>query len=1263
MEAVHMNKIRRIYVEKKDAFAVEAHGLLADLRTNLGMTGLESIRIVNRYDVMGLNGEEFAMAKKLVLSEPPVDTVTEEELRLAEGEQAFAVELLPGQYDQREDFAEQCIQLITQKERPMVAAAKVYILKGSLGADEIEKIKAYCINPIEAREAEQGKPETLESTCEEPEKIRTVAGFLTMGREEAEALRASMGLAMSLEDLLWCQKYFNEERREPTVTEIRVLDTYWSDHCRHTTFMTQIEDVEIVPGTYTNPVQAAYDKYMAARDEVYGENTERPVTLMDIAVIGMKKLRKEGKLEDLDQSEEINACSIVVPIEVDGKTEEWLVMFKNETHNHPTEIEPFGGAATCLGGAIRDPLSGRSYVYQAMRVTGSADPRVPVSETLPGKLPQRKITIGAAAGYSSYGNQIGLATGHVQEYYHDKFVAKRMEIGGVIGAAPRSAVRRERPAAGDIVVLLGGKTGRDGCGGATGSSKEHTVDSLMSCGAEVQKGNPPTERKIQRLFRNPKVTAMIKRCNDFGAGGVSVAIGELTDGLVIDLDKVPKKYEGLDGTELAISESQERMAVVIEAANKDAFIKYADEENLEATVVAEVSDNPRLVMYWRGDKIVDLSRAFLDTNGVAQHTNVAVLEEGGESVFERVPAEVAAAADLEQAWLSNLARLNVCSEKGLSERFDSTIGRGTVMMPFGGRTQMTPSEGMVGRIPVLHGKTTAASVMACGYNPDVACWSPFHGAMYAVTESVVRAAALGADPAKLRLTLQEYFPKLHDAGSWGQPFGALLGAFAALDALELPAIGGKDSMSGTFMDKTVPPTLVSFAVGVIDGNKAVSSEFKQAGSRVIFLSCPRDNSEVLDFAALRRNLAAVHKAMEQGSIAAAAAVKEGGIAALVTTMCMGNGLGFEFIKPFHDTDSLFTLQPGGMVLELAAGADPEQLFAGLDYMVLGSTTEQAGIVINDTVVTEEKALAAYTGTLQKIFPATLPEEQAPADIDQPFYKADLTLTAPVNIARPRVFIPVFPGINCEYDSARAFEDAGAQAATFVVRNLTAQAIEESVEQMVKYINNSQIIMIPGGFSAGDEPDGSGKFIATMFRNPRISEAVKDLLENRDGLMLGICNGFQALIKLGLVPYGEIRDMTAESPTLTFNNIGRHVSQIVTTRVVSNKSPWLSCWEPGAEHAVAVSHGEGRFYAPENVIRELFANGQVATQYVDASGKPTMNTPYNPNGSLYAIEGITSPDGRVFGKMGHTERYTEGLFRNIYGNKDQKLFASGVNYFK
>ena len=1251
--------VYRIYVEKKTPFAVEAAGVLSDIRNTLGIESVEGIRVINRYDVEDISAEDFEMAKLSIFSEPQVDDIYDVLPEFTANDRVFAVQYLPGQFDQRADSAAQCIQLAAQNQRPTVASAKVYVVSGNVSDEDFLKIKKNLINPVESCETTLDTLTTLHTPFDVPADVAVLEGFLELDEAGLKAFIKDYGLAMDLADITFCQKYFREdEKRCPSITEIRMIDTYWSDHCRHTTFSTIVENVNID----CDYIKDTYNEYLQLREKLYvGRN--KPICLMDLATIGAKALKANGKLTDLDESEEINACSVKITVDVDGEDQNWLLMFKNETHNHPTEIEPFGGAATCLGGAIRDPLSGRSYVYQAMRVTGAADPLTPFSETIPGKLPQKKIVTTAAAGYSSYGNQIGLATGQVNEVYHPGYVAKRMEIGAVIGAAPASHVVREVPADGDVIILLGGKTGRDGCGGATGSSKEHTVDSLMSCGAEVQKGNPPTERKIQRLFRNPAVTAMIKRCNDFGAGGVSVAIGELTDGLVIDLDKVPKKYEGLDGTELAISESQERMAVVIAAADRDAFIKYADEENLEATVVADVTEEPRLVMFWRGDKIVDLSRAFLDTNGVAQHTNIVVSEEKEDNVFEQVPAEVTSAADLEAAWLANLGRLNVCSEKGLSERFDSTIGRGTVMMPFGGKTQLTPSEGMVGRIPVLHGNTTAASVMACGYNPNVACWSPFHGAMYAVTESVVRAVALGADPAKLRLTLQEYFPKLHDANSWGQPFSALLGAFTTLDALDLPAIGGKDSMSGTFMDKTVPPTLVSFAVGVIDGNKAVSADFKAAGDKVIFLSCPRNSAEVLDFAVLKENLTAVHKAMEAGKIAAAAAVKEGGVAALVTTMSLGNELGFEFIKPFHDTDSLFTLQPGGMVLELAAGVEPEELFEGLDYMLLGHTTAEAGITINDTKIDAAKAFAAYREPLLGIFPDGTPKAEEPADIAMPLYKSELTLTAPVNIAKPRVFIPVFPGNNCEYDSARAFEAAGAEANTFIVRNLTAAAIEESVEAMVKYINNSQIVMIPGGFSAGDEPDGSGKFIATMFRNPRIKEAISDLLENRDGLMLGICNGFQALIKLGLVPYGDIRDMTSDAPTLTFNNIGRHISQIVTTRVVSNKSPWFSLCEPGEEHAVAVSHGEGRFYAPESTIKELFANGQVATQYVNAQGVPTMNTPFNPNGSLYAIEGITSPDGRILGKMGHSERFAPGLFRNIAGDKDQKIFLSGVSYFK
>ena len=1255
------NNIKRIFVEKRPEFAIEAQELLADLKQNLGLTNINSIRVLNRYDVLGLTDEEFSEASRHVFSEPPVDMLFEEDLVLDKDDKSFVVELLPGQYDQREDFAEQCVQLITQKDKPTVSNAKVYIFDGKLSDVDMERIKKYCINPIEAREAAWEKPTTLQTVCEEPARVAVLGSFNTFSPAEMETFRIDSGLAMGLEDLLFCQKYFQEENRPPTITEIKVLDTYWSDHCRHTTFMTEIGDVEIAPGVYNQPIQTSYDRYMEVRDKIYGSKTERPVTLMDIAVVGMKKLRSEGKLEDLDVSDEINACSIIVPVEVDGKDEEWLVMFKNETHNHPTEIEPFGGAATCLGGAIRDPLSGRAYVYQAMRVSGAADPRTPIEETLPGKLPQRKITIGAASGYSSYGNQIGLATGHVQEYYHDDFVAKRMELGAVIGAVPRKNVRRETPGEGDLIILLGGRTGRDGCGGATGSSKEHTLESLLSCGAEVQKGNPPTERKIQRLFRKPEVARMIKRCNDFGAGGVSVACGELTDGLVINLDKVPKKYEGLDGTELAISESQERMALVIEAKDWDVFSSYADRENLEATVVAEVSSNPRLVMYWRGERIVDLSRAFLNTNGVAQTTDVCVQEVTETSIFNKVPSCVVE-GNLRQSWLENLSRLNVCSQKGLSERFDSTIGRGTVLMPFGGKNQLTPTEGMVARIPVQNGITTAASVMACGYNPEVACWSPFHGAMYAVVESICRAVALGADPDKIHLTLQEYFPKLNNPENWGQPFSALLGAFMVQDALGIAAIGGKDSMSGTFMDKTVPPTLVSFAVSVIDGEKAVSTEFKAAGNNVIFIAPPRDEHEVIDFEILRKNLRVLHRAITSNKVASVGVIKEGGIAAAVSVMCLGNELGFEFIKPFNDTDSLFTLQPGGFVVELSEGLSPEDLFADVEYINLGHLTNSKLISLNDTEISLADITLSYLKPLETIFPRIVDIGVDIPEIKQPFYKESLPLTAPYSIAKPRVFIPVFPGINCEYDTAAAFEAAGAIADIFIVRNLTAAAINDSIDAMVKMINNSQILMLPGGFSAGDEPDGSGKFIATMFRNKKIQEAVNSLLQERDGLMLGICNGFQALIKLGLVPYGEIVDMKEESPTLTFNKIGRHVSQIVETKIVSNKSPWLNFVEPGDIHSVAVSHGEGRFYAPETEIKRLFANGQVATQYVDKDGNPTMKMPHNPNGSLYAIEGITSPDGRVFGKMGHSERYVPGLMKNIHGNKDQKIFISGVKYF-
>lgn len=1254
--------MRRIYVEKKKEYAVEAAGLLADLVGTLGMTQLTGLRIVNRYDIAGLSDEDYEAAKRVVLSEPPVDTVHDETLEIPEGVKSFAIELLPGQYDQREDFAAQCVQLISQGKRPAVAAAKVILLEGNLTDADVEKIKKYTINPVEAQEASTQKPDSLEMSWEAPKPVAIIKGFTQFSKEELHQFLTEQELAMSEADLAFIQEYFQKEGRNPSITEIKVLDTYWSDHCRHTTFETNLEKINIEESVYTEPIQQALERYLKDREFVYGKDTERPVTLMDMACLATKKMKKEGHLPDLDASEEINACSIVVPITVDGNEEEWLVMFKNETHNHPTEIEPFGGAATCLGGAIRDPLSGRSYVYQAMRVTGSGDPRTPYDKTLVGKLPQRKITQGAAAGYSSYGNQIGLATGLVEEYYHNRFVAKRMEVGAVIGAAPRDAVVRERPSDGDLVVLLGGRTGRDGMGGATGASKEHTTKSLSECGAEVQKGNPPNERKIQRLFRNPEVTRLIKRCNDFGAGGVSVAIGELAPGLVINLDKVPKKYEGLDGTELAISESQERMAVVIAAKDLKAFMDAADEENLEATVVAEVSKDPRLVMYWRGEKIVDLSRAFLDTNGISQKADVEVEAITAPSPFNEIPEQVQGLSSIKDRWLRNLDCLNVCSQEGLGERFDGTIGRGTVIMPFGGKRQLTQSEGMAARIPVLGGKTTAASVMAAGYNPNVACWSPYHGGMYAVVESVCRAAALGADPSKLRLSMQEYFPKLHDSKHWGQPLSALLGAYEACCELGLPAIGGKDSMSGTFMDLEVPPSLISFAVGVMDGRDTISNEFKKAGHTVVFLPASCDEHEVIDYDALKKLLASLHKGILSKRVITAGVVKEGGVAAAISAMCLGNELGFSFVKPFLHEECLFTLQPAGFLVELEDGADAEEVFAGTDLLVLGTLTDEGKVVVNDTEISLAEIEAAYTKTLDKIFPMKAPRKEK-KDVRMPAYTNDLPLTAPYNVAKPTVFIPVFPGINCEYDTAAAFEAAGAKTDIFVIRNLTPDAIKESVEEMAKRMKQAQIMALPGGFSAGDEPDGSGKFMATMFRNPTLTEAVEDLLTNRDGLILGICNGFQALIKLGLVPYGHIVPLKDDSPTLTFNTIGRHISRMVDTKVVSNKSPWLSLCEPGDIHTIAVSHGEGRFVATEEEIKHLVANGQIGTQYVDLAGNPTMESPYNPNGSFYAVESVTSPDGRVLGKMGHSERYTDGLMKNIPGNKFQPIFLSGVQYFK
>lgn len=1254
--------VKRIYVEKRQAYAVEAQSLYHDLQENLGIHSLKALRLINRYDIAGITAGEYAKARNIIFSEPTVDDVYDEVLPVNPADRIFAMEFLPGQYDQTADSAAQCVQILTQKERPAILSAKVIILSGEISDAELGKIKDYCINPVECREARLDKPQSLDMKAEIPGDVAMLDGFINRTPDQLKQLMTELGLAMSQADLAFCQQYFRGiEKRDPTITEIRVIDTYWSDHCRHTTFLTRIKQVDVEDGHFAKPVAAAYEQYLRSREAVYGTE-ERDISLMDIALMGMKELKKQGRLTDLDESEEINACSIVVNVDVDGANEEWLVMFKNETHNHPTEIEPFGGAATCLGGAIRDPLSGRSYVYQAMRVTGSGDPRVSVAATLPGKLPQRKITLGAAAGYSSYGNQIGLATGQVAEVYDENFVAKRMEIGAVIAAAPKGNVVREQPQPGDVVILLGGRTGRDGCGGATGSSKEHTEESLATCGAEVQKGNAPTERKIQRLFRNPAVSRLIKKCNDFGAGGVSVAIGELTDGLVINLDAVPKKYEGLDGTELAISESQERMAVVVSAANAAIFRRFADEENLEVTVVADVTGSNRLQMMWRGKAIVDLSRDFLNTNGVKQETEVSVTAPAEQGdYFKLIPPAVAGMLpDLKQAWLVNLQDLNVCSQKGLVECFDSTIGAATVLMPFGGKYQATPAQGMAAKIPVLAGETTTATIMTYGYNPQLAKWSPFHGALYAVVEAASKVVAMGGDYRTIRLTLQEYFEKLgQEKQRWGKPFSALLGAYYAQKQLGIPAIGGKDSMSGTFKDLHVPPTLVAFAVNVAAAADIISPEFKQAGSQVVLVTLPRDQYEMPDFAALARNYVRITELIRSGKVLAAHGGNFGGLAAAISKMTFGNRVGFAFSESMLP-EQLFIPDHGSLVLEVGAGVDLPAAFGEVPYSLLGHTREKPVIAVNGIEIDLSGMLAAWEQPLEKIFPT-----QARIDLAKPQYAPfDGRNTAKPSgrIAKPRVLIPVFPGTNCEYDTARAFEKAGGSTSTFVVRNLTAQAVEESVEAMVKQIDNSQIIILPGGFSAGDEPDGSGKFIATFFRNPKVKEAVMKFLKQRDGLMLGICNGFQALIKLGLVPYGEIVDLTPDCPTLTFNKIGRHISCLINTRVVSNLSPWLSKVQLGDIHTIAASHGEGRFVASAEMLDQLRRQGQIATQYVDFDGQPTYDIRFNPNGSTEAVEGITSPDGRVLGKMGHTERIGRYVYKNVPGSKDQQIFAAGVEYF-
>ncbi|HHW49583.1 MAG TPA: phosphoribosylformylglycinamidine synthase [Clostridiaceae bacterium] len=1267
------SNVRRVFVEKKKGFDIEAQGLYRDLKTNLGIRGLKSVRVINRYDVEGITDEEYIKSRNTIFSEPPVDMVFDEKIDIDANAKVIAVEYLPGQFDQRADSASQCIQILTCGDRPKVKAAKLIVLEGEISWEEYDKVKRYCINPVESQEASMEKPSSLEVEVDMPKDVEELTGFCKMTDAELEAFLVDMGFAMSFEDLKFCQEYFRDtEKRDPTITEMRVIDTYWSDHCRHTTFLTNIENVEFEEGKYTGVIKEAYEGYLASRKFVYQEKP-KDMCLMDIATIAMKELKKRGVLDNLDESEEINACSIVVEVDVDGRKEEWLVMFKNETHNHPTEIEPFGGAATCLGGAIRDPLSGRAYVYQAMRVTGSGDPRARIEDTLPGKLPQRKITTGAAAGYSSYGNQIGLATGQVAEIYDEGFVAKRMEIGAVIGAAPRENVIRKRPEPGDVVILLGGRTGRDGCGGATGSSKEHDEKSLYTCGAEVQKGNPPTERKIQRLFRNPEVSRMIKKCNDFGAGGVSVAIGELADGLNINLDAVPKKYEGLDGTELAISESQERMAVVVSREDVRSFISAAEEENLEATPVAEVTGNNRLKMQWRGKTIVDISRDFLNTNGVKQYASVYVkAPDKDRSFFNVLPKEIEDNInDIKAAWLANLQRLNVCSQKGLVERFDSTIGAGTVLMPFGGKYQLSPAEGMVAKIPVMSGETETCTIMTYGYNPLIGKWSPFHGSLYAIVEAVAKIVALGGDYRKVRLTLQEYFEKLgKDPEKWGKPFSSLLGAYYAQMKLGIPAIGGKDSMSGTFKDMTVPPTLVAFAVGMGNVKNIVSTEFKKAGSKVAVVPLRRDEKGIPDFEQLHKNYAKIHENICDGNVLAACTIKTGGLAEAISKMCFGNRIGFRF-NEYIEASRLFDAEYGSIVLEIPEEVDIDSAFEGIEFNIIGKTQEATSIVVNSTEISIDEALGKWEEPLEKIFPTRVeahekaighvPIELKPETIHKSAGAKSVPGVRP-RIARPRIFMPVFPGTNCEYDTARAFEKAGGIVDTFVIKNLTSRDIEQSIEIMARKIDNSQIIMLPGGFSGGDEPDGSGKFIATAFRNPYVSEAVMRLLKCRDGLILGICNGFQALIKLGLVPYGEIRDLTGDSPTLTFNTIGRHVSCMVMTRIVSNKSPWLANVKPGDIHTIAVSHGEGRFTAREEDIRWMAGNGQIATQYVDFDGNPTYDIRFNPNGSVEAIEGITSPDGRVFGKMGHSERIGSYVAKNVPGEKDQKIFEAGVMYF-
>ena len=1235
--------VYRIYVEKKPEFAVEADSLIGGIKSALGLENLKSLRVINRYDTEGLSIKDFNLAVPVVFSEPAVDVTYDHLPEIASDEFVFAVEYLPGQFDQRADSCSQCISLLTGGKRPAVKSTRIYIVKGALSEDELNAIKAYMINPVESREASLDTYDTLDIKYDIPTKVDTIEGFIYSTDDELKETLTSMGLAMDFDDIKFCQSYFkNTEKRNPTITEIRMIDTYWSDHCRHTTFSTIIDNVDIK----SDYIADTYADYINTRKDLYAGRTDKPITLMDLAVIGAKKLKKEGLLDDLDESEEINACSVKIKVDVDGIDEDWLLMFKNETHNHPTEIEPFGGAATCLGGAIRDPLSGRSYVYQAMRVTGAGNPLVPIEDTIAGKLPQRKIVVGAANGYSSYGNQIGLATGHVSEIYHPGYVAKRMEIGAVVGAAPASNVRRERPVPGDVVILLGGKTGRDGCGGATGSSKSHTLHSLESCGAEVQKGNAPEERKLQRLFRKPEVTSMIKRCNDFGAGGVSVAIGELTDGLVINLDAVPKKYDGLDGTELAISESQERMAVVIAKSDVERFMAETAKENLEATLVARVTEEPRLKMNWNGAQIVDLSREFLNSNGAEKHTSVAV-----ESP---IMGNDDAGADTADRWEAMISNLNICSQKGLVERFDSTIGAGTVLMPYGGKYQNTPTQAMAAKIPVLKGETNTASIMGWGFNPYLSSQSPYHGAISAVVESVSKVIATGGTYEHCWLTFQEYFERTqNNPYRWGKPFSALLGAYKAQLELGCGSIGGKDSMSGTFEEIDVPPTLVSFAVSTAKTNNIISQEFKKSGSNVILIKPQYDQNHVVDFNSLKSVFKKVEKLIADGKVLSCWAVSYGGISEAIAKMSFGNKIGFKFTETLTPED-LYRPCYGSFVIELAEGVL-------VDEQVIGVTTNEYTVVTDKYTIDLDNLQKLWEDKLEPVFPAKVKEpDYAPKTYS---YETKTRVSPAVKVAKPKVLIPVFPGTNCEYDTARAFEKAGAETDIFVIKNLNPQMIEQSVVEMEKKIKESQIVMLPGGFSGGDEPDGSGKFIVSFLRNPRLTDAIHDLLKNRDGLMLGICNGFQALIKLGLVPYGEIVDMRSDSPTLTFNTIARHQSKMVNTRIASNKSPWLASSSVGDIHSIAISHGEGRFVATAEEIARLAENGQIATQYVDFDGNPTLDIHCNPNTSIDAIEGITSPDGRVLGKMGHSERLGNDICKNVPGVKDQQIFENGVKYFK